>query len=1271
MVRYELLLISRKFQHPRQFELVMSGRVSGEQLAGLLEQQFPGQQWYSGTCRLEELELLPASERLLLSELPQPVRSAPTATSCLKLYIRRGPDAGAWIALSKGEHLIGRTAPLWLEDPLVSRIHAKLSVTTRGLHLSACANQQIAMPDGSRYESVDLEQGSRFILGHTEFAIGDPLVEGSSISVSPDQLEIQAPPKPEMARLIALVLAAFVPILSGILLALVTGSMLFLILSGVSALMGVVPAGQLLIERRQWKREVKAQRAAAIAARKNYAPELGEYFVSELDSASLGRPCAQVPPLVWGEGLWSPQDIAPSAPKGIRKVFRSLKKPKSDAPWYGPVFFPSTTGIWQLKTTQGQYAGSILASVLARYLPAIHAGRIRLVIDPSIRCLPSSLLLMRHVSSAQLVAPEESRHFGNEDNALSTIYVTAQAPQPVPGALVLGIWPATAECAENWITPHPVSAHLPDERLALQNLSPLSLARFDKMVHQLVALQKRSITSHLDSTQEPTLAVRAHLGMSDQGEEVFLDLHEDGPHVLICGTTGSGKSEALRRIISDFARNYSPAQLAFALIDFKGGAGLSVYESLPHVQLFASDLDEAAAERTLEQLEHEVRRREELLASHGCSDIAEYQALDESEQVLPRLLVVVDEFRVFIETLPQANLRIDRLAAVGRALGIHLILSTQRPAGALTGQTRANLNTTIALRVNDQSESVELVGSTAASKLIEPGQAIVKSATKPTRNMQCSLAIEPPLHGELFERNRHDLSLMSLCRFEKAFVPMASDPLRAHAAELASKWESTVRPVSGFAQPLPLPEESAQPPETWEGIERGALYCGVVDNLHRARLEPLVIDRARSRSILICGLPEAGASELFASLANSPRKILCFGPAPIQGTTGNLRVVTGEDLYSFLDAVDFLESMPQDPSLIIIVHSLAQLQSNIHPQHFQRLDEALGSLLRFGGAGSPLVLCAVDRDQNTLKSTGLCTEQWFFPFNATESLRMIWPKIPTCSPLPGRGVRISSGHPPQVFQLTRVQAAEAASSTWLQLTPSDDATLGAGTEPQNLLGYAPFDGAVVSRPMSQCVILLCPDVQQRLRISVALAQRWNGLQLSGLADLENFVRTLREGPNSAREKLLCLFLEATNDSRLPSLLEVLRSAGLNVVLCVPPSSRLAFDLGMSSVGLDDRQVVVVEATHPQDLQPMNWPAIPQGSSAHSGDYWRAIISKHGKPRMIHIPHNLAQSPLAVRPVPEESRGIWREEHHYGGSGNHDGQYRHGRHHRDIRAEERD
>ncbi|PQZ81633.1 hypothetical protein CQ016_17180, partial [Arthrobacter sp. MYb222] len=231
---------------------------------------------------------------------------------------------------------------------------------------------------------------------------------------------------------------------------------------------------------------------------------------------------------------------------------------------------------------------------------------------------------------AHLSIPEESSFTRKEETNLATLYVTAQEPQPISGALVLGVSPVLAESVENWIVPSPVSSRLPDERLVLQNLSTLSLSRFDRMVQQYVQLQKQAITKNAESIASPSLAVRAHLGLDEQQEDVFLDLHEDGPHVLICGTTGSGKSEALRRLIADFARNYPPTQLAFALIDFKGGAGLGVYAGLPHVQLFASDLDEAAAQRTLEQLEHEVRRREELLAAQGCSDIAEYQDLDES-----------------------------------------------------------------------------------------------------------------------------------------------------------------------------------------------------------------------------------------------------------------------------------------------------------------------------------------------------------------------------------------------------------------------------------------------------------------------------------------------------------------------------------------------------------------------------------------------------------------------------------------------------------------
>ncbi|KWR73293.1 hypothetical protein RN04_03360 [Arthrobacter sp. W1] len=1270
MVRYELLLVSRKFQHPRQFELVMSGRISGEQLAALLQLNFPDHRWFAGATRIEELETLSAADRLVLHELPQPALVSGTAASRLKLLVLRGPDAGAWIPLTKGEHAIGRTAPLWLEDPLVSRNHAKVIVTAQGLHLHACAEQEIAMPDGSHRQSVELEQGSRFRLGNTEFAVGDPLAADSGHLVSSEQLEIQAPSKPELSRLIALALAAFVPIISGVLLAVVTGSMLFLVLSGVSALMGLVPAGQLVVERRRWKSEMQEQRASAIAARTRYSPDLGEAFVAGLDASSLGLSCNRIPPLVWGEGLWSPQEFSRPSPTGVRKIFRGLRKTKTDAPWFGPVFFPSTPGVWQLKTVQGQSAGSILAAVLARYLPAIHAGQLRLVIDPSIRCLPASLLLMNNVCMSHLSDSDESSFLRKEEAGLATLYVTAQSPQPISGTLVLGISPVLSESVENWIVPSPVCAHLPDERLVLQSLGTLSLARFDKMVQQYVQLPKKAATENPDSRPSGSRCLRALLGLDDQQEDVFLDLHEDGPHVLVCGTTGSGKSEALRRIIADFSCNYSPAQLALVLIDFKGGAGLGVYAGLPHVQLFASDLDEAAAQRTLEQLEHEVHRREELLADHGCSDIAEYQDLAEPGPVLPRLVVVIDEFRVFIETLPQASARIDRLAAVGRALGIHLILSTQRPAGALTGQTKANLNTTIALRVNDPGESIELVGSVQASKFLFPGQAIIKSASKPTRCLQFHLAIEPPLHGELFERNRQDLTLLPLCQFEKSVASATGDPLRNHASELSSRWSGTELPASGFAPALPLPSEPWPSPPTWEGKERGAICCGIADNLHLARLEPLVLDPARSRSTLICGLPEAGARTLFASLADSTRKILCFGPSPVPDAAKNLKVVTGEDPYDFFEAADFVESMPKDPALIILVHSLTQLQSNIHPQHFQRLDEALGTLLRFGGPESPMVLCSVDRDQNALKSTGLCTEQWFFPFNATESLKMIWPKIPACSPLPGRGVKLRSGQPPQVFQLTHAHSAGVADSAWPVRPTAREIFAGSALRPETFLGFSPFDGEAVPRPAGQLAIVLCPDTLQRGQLSDVLAGRWNAMHICGLSDLDRFVRALDDASSGDRQELLCVYLETTSDSRLPPIIEALKSSGIGVVLFVPPSNRIAYDLGMSVNGLDDRQVIVVEAHHPQDLQPMNWPPIHPEIDQGFKDYWAAIISKRGNPRVIHIPYELSGGLSAIRPVSEESGRLRGEEHHHSSSRDHNGQDRRGRHHRDVGAQER-
>lgn len=1232
MARYELLLISRIFQEPRQFELMTSGRISGVQLGALLRNHFPEQQWYSGSRKLEEISVLSSGERLILGDLPQPAAASRSSAAGLKLYVLDGPDAGAWIPLSQGEHLIGRTAPLWLEDPLVSRTHARLFVSPRSLRLVAEPAQQILLPDGACCDMLDLSDGSVFRLGTTCFAVGDPLMLQAAQAITSEQLEVTMPKKPELARFVALMLAAFVPILSGVLLATITGSMLFLILSGVSALMGLVPASQLFSERRRWKRLMREQRARAIQARTDYAAPLGSALLAGLEAAALQLAPGQLPPLVWGKGLWTPQDAQASVARGWHRLLRGLRRSKPDEPWFGPVFCPPLPESWQIVAEQNTAAGEVLAGLLARFLPAFQAGVLSLVVDPSIRCLPASLLLLPSVRVARLIPDTGERIMPSASRGLDTLYLTAHAPEALPGTLVISVRPEQNDAADYWIDPVAMAAKLPDNRLELQQINRMHFSRFDRLVQQFVALKPSCRQACALEPEPETGTMQASVGLSDTQEEVMLDLDLDGPHMLICGTTGSGKSEALRRIIAEFARHYAPRELALALIDFKGGAGLGIYEDLPHVQLFASDLDEAAAQRTLEQLEHEVRRREELLAAQRCSDIGEYHALEAPVPDLPRLLVVVDEFRVFIESLPQAGSRIDRLAAVGRALGIHLMLSTQRPAGALTGQTRANLNTVIALHVNDPSESVELIGTTAATQLNGPGQAIMHSASRTTRKLQFHLAIEPSLQGELSERNRKDLSLVPMGSFKDPGTRTAAESIRTHVQQLASLWESAPKPESGFAPALPTPSAALGPPASWPGIQDGAICCGVSDNLRKGRLDPLVLDPARTSSLLVCGLPEAGARQLFGSLASLPRKVLCIGPSPVLTPGKNLRVVTGEDPYEFFDALDFLESDPKDTSLIVLVHSLSQLQSNLHPQHFQRLDEALGLLLRGGGADAPLIVCAVDRDQNALRSTGLFTEQWYFPLNATESLKMIWPKIPACSPLPGRGVRVCAEQAPQVFQLTELQAAECGNGAWPQSPelPAGQAEA-AGTR-RDLLGFSPFTGFPEVRPAGSRMIALCPDAAQRAQVASVLAQRWGACLISGVDELEQTARDMLAGKPTVGPALLCVCLPSTNDPRLAAVLESLWSAGVATAIFAPPSSRLAYELGLPAAGVDDRQMVLIEVEHPQDMQPLGWPPMQRRSNVAGQGYWRAIIARDGQPRMIHIPRPLSGGELPAGPI---------------------------------------
>ncbi|MCK6212398.1 FHA domain-containing protein [Georgenia sp. EYE_87] len=224
--------------------------------------------------------------------------------------------------------------------------------------------------------------------------------------------------------------------------------------------------------------------------------------------------------------------------------------------------------------------------------------------------------------------------------------------------------------------------------------------------------------------EHPGLA--APVGLARDGA-VELDLVAHGPHALLAGTTGSGKSELLLAWLLGLAVRHAPTALQLVLVDYKGGATFAGLAGLPHTAGVLTDLEPAATRRALTSLHAEVRRRERLLADAGAKDLASYLA-DRPAVALPRLVVVVDEFRVLADAHPDVLDALVRLAAQGRSLGIHLVLATQRPGGSVSADVRANLTVRICLRVLEAAESQDVVGTAGAAHLpAVPGRALVRT----------------------------------------------------------------------------------------------------------------------------------------------------------------------------------------------------------------------------------------------------------------------------------------------------------------------------------------------------------------------------------------------------------------------------------------------------------------------------------------------------------------------------------------------------------------
>lgn len=221
------------------------------------------------------------------------------------------------------------------------------------------------------------------------------------------------------------------------------------------------------------------------------------------------------------------------------------------------------------------------------------------------------------------------------------------------------------------------------------------------------------------------------LGLRAKDDIVYLNLHEKahGPHGLVAGTTGSGKSEIIQSYILSLAVNFHPHEVAFLLIDYKGGGMANLFKDLPHLLGAITNLDGAQSMRALASIKAELQRRQRIFGEHDVNHINQYQKLvkqGEAEEPMPHLFLISDEFAELKSEQPEFMKELVSTARIGRSLGIHLILATQKPSGVVDDQIWSNSKFKLALKVQDESDSNEILKTPDAAEITLPGRAYLQ-----------------------------------------------------------------------------------------------------------------------------------------------------------------------------------------------------------------------------------------------------------------------------------------------------------------------------------------------------------------------------------------------------------------------------------------------------------------------------------------------------------------------------------------------------------------
>ena len=391
----------------------------------------------------------------------------------------------------------------------------------------------------------------------------------------------------------------------------------------------------------------------------------------------------------------------------------------------------------------------------------------------------------------------------------------------------------------------------------------------------------------------PYKSLAVPIGLRGKEDLVYLNLHEKahGPHGLIAGTTGSGKSETIQSYILSLAVNFHPHDVAFLLIDYKGGGMANLFKNLPHLLGTITNLDGAQSMRALASINAEIHRRERLFREFEVNHINQYQKKfknGEATEPLPHLFLISDEFAELKVNQPDFIKELVSIARVGRSLGVHLILATQKPSGVVDDQIWSNSRFKLALKVADRTDSMEMLKTPDAAEITQTGRAYLQVGNNEVYELFQSAwsgADYQPDKDEMGIEDHTIYLINDLGQYEVLNQDLSGLDLAEDIKEVPTELEAIVSQIQLLTEsqqipPVPQPWlpplkermtlqelEPIQPQEAWEQKKPVSVLLGMADIPQAQKQEPVSVNLSKDGHILLYGSPGTGKTTFLQSAA--------------------------------------------------------------------------------------------------------------------------------------------------------------------------------------------------------------------------------------------------------------------------------------------------------------------------------------------------------------------------------------------------------------------